>query len=92
MVANKKSIVLAHQIYQNNSDLTQPDSYCEIKKFRPKQLKQECERLYDDVLKEKVNSNSLTDENIKLRTRIQFLYEQVMKKERTIQDLINQGS
>lgn len=43
-------------------------------KFKPKRYKQECERLYDDVMKQRLVTNTLQDENMKLKTRLQILY------------------
>lgn len=42
----------------------------EIVKLRPRVVQQERERLYDDVMKQRMTTNNLKDENIKLRTRI----------------------
>lgn len=38
--------------------------------MRPKNIKQERERLYDDALRQKMISNLLKDENVKLKTKI----------------------
>ena len=42
----------------------------EVVKLRPRVVLQERERLYDDVMKQRMETNSLRDENTKLRTRL----------------------
>ena len=59
----------------------------EISKMRPQVVKQECERLYDDVLRQRMATNSLIDENTKLRTRLQFVEELLKRKDACIDDL-----
>ena len=42
----------------------------EVVKLRPRVVLQERERLYDDVMKQRMETNLLRDENTKLRTRL----------------------
>ena len=42
----------------------------EVNKLRPRVIHQERERLYDDVMKQKMATNNLAVENTRLRTRI----------------------
>ena len=43
----------------------------DVSRLRPKVIHQERERLYDDVMKQRVTTNNLQTENMKLRTRMQ---------------------
>ena len=45
----------------------------EVSRMRPRVIKQERERLYDDALRQKMISNLLKDENVKLKTKIHIL-------------------
>lgn len=51
----------------------------EATRLRPKVVNQEREALYEDVLKQKLHSNYLRDENVKLKTRVQMLEVELMK-------------
>ncbi len=56
--------------------------------MRPRVVNQEREALYEDVLKQKLQTNHLKDENTKLRTRIQMLEVELLKKERLVDELL----
>lgn len=56
--------------------------------MRPKNIKQEREKLYDDALRQKMTANLLKDENLKLKTRIHILESEVTKKERLVDELL----
>lgn len=60
----------------------------EVSKLRPRVVQQERERLYDDVMKQRITTNNLKDDNTKLRTKIQMLETELLKKDRVIDDLI----
>ena len=60
----------------------------EVSRMRPKNIKQERERLYDDALRQKMIANLLKDENIKLKTKIHILESEIFKKERLVDDLL----
>ena len=60
----------------------------EIVKLRPRVVQQERERLYDDVMKQRMTTNNLKDENIKLRTRIQMTENELSRKDKTIDELL----
>ena len=62
----------------------------EVSRMRPRNIKQERERLYDDALRQKMVSNMLKDENIKLKTKIHILESEIAKKERLVDDLLLQ--
>jgi hypothetical protein len=49
---------------------------------------QERERLYDDVMRQRMETNSLRDENTKLRTRLQMIETELMRKDKIIDDLL----
>lgn len=53
-------------------------------------VNQERERLYDDAIKQKMAANFLKDENTKLRTRIFILEGEMTKKEKLVDDLLQQ--
>lgn len=60
----------------------------EISRMRPKIINLERERLYDDNLRQKITSNFLKDENVKLKTKIQILESDLTKKEKLIDELL----
>jgi hypothetical protein len=47
-----------------------PKQMDEVVKLRPRVVLQERERLYDDVMKQRMETNALRDENTKCRTRL----------------------
>ena len=56
--------------------------------MRPRIIHQDRERLYDDVMKHKMTTNNLATENTRLKTRIQLLEGDLLKKERVIDNLM----
>lgn len=62
----------------------------EVLKMRPKNIRQERERLYDDVLRNKMTSNLLKDENLKLKTKVHMLENELSRKEKLVDDLLLQ--
>ena len=58
--------------------------------MRPKNIRQERERLYDDVLRNKMTSNLLKDENVKLKTKVHMLEAELSRKEKLVDDLLLQ--
>ena len=62
----------------------------EISKLRPNKVNQERERLYDDVMKQRMTTNLLKDENTKLKTKLFFVESELSKKDKVIDDLIVQ--
>jgi len=60
----------------------------EVVKLRPNVVKQDRERLYDDVMRSRIATNQLQDENTKLKTRIQILENELNKKEKAIDEII----
>jgi hypothetical protein len=58
--------------------------------MRPKNIRQERERLYDDALRQKMAANLLKDENTKLKTKVHILESELNKKERLVDDLLMQ--
>lgn len=59
-------------------------------KLRPRVVPQERERLYDDVIKQRIFNNTLRDENIKLRTRLFMTENELSRKDKMIDDLLLQ--
>lgn len=62
----------------------------EVSRLRPKNIKQERERLYDDAMRQKITANLLKDDNIKLKTKIHMLQTELAKKEKLVDDLLLQ--
>ena len=60
----------------------------DVIKLRPKNVTQERERLYDDVVRQRMETNNLKDENTKLRTRIQITESEINRKDKIIDELI----
>lgn len=62
----------------------------EVSKLRPRVVNQERERLYDDVMKQRMTTNHFKDENTKLKTRLFFIETELGKKDKIIDDLMAQ--
>lgn len=62
----------------------------QISKLRPNKVNQERERLYDDVMKQRMTTNVLREENVKLKTRLLFVENEIAKKDKMIDDLLVQ--
>ena len=60
----------------------------QISKLRPNKVNQERERLYDDVMKQRMTTNVLREENVKLKTRLLFVENEITKKDKIIDDLL----
>ena len=60
----------------------------DVVKLRPRVVLQERERLYDDVMKQRMATNNLKDENLKLRTRLQMTENELARKDKMIDDLL----
>jgi hypothetical protein len=60
----------------------------DVVKLRPRVVLQERERLYDDVMKQRMETNSLRDENTKCRTRLAMVEAELMRKDKIIDDLL----
>ena len=58
--------------------------------MRPRVVHQERERLYDDVMKQRITTNYYKDENTKLKTRLLMIEAQLSKKDKMIDDLLVQ--
>ena len=63
----------------------------DIVKLRPRVVLQERERLYDDVMKQRIETNALRNENTKIRTRLHMVENELTRKDRVIDDLIAQA-
>ena len=60
----------------------------EVSRLRPKVVRQDKERLFDDVMRSKITTNIFKEENTKLKTRIHMLEGEVSKQERLIDELL----
>lgn len=81
-IVMKKRPITANRLRNNMLGLSKKQTYfpaqnknqssidLEVSRMRPKNIKQERERLYDDALRQKMISNLLKDENVKLKTKI----------------------
>lgn len=56
--------------------------------MRPRIIKQERERLYDDAMRQKMAANVLRDDNLKLKTKIHILEAELAKKDKLVDDLL----
>ena len=54
----------------------------EINKFKHRKYQKECERLFDEALVSKQTVNTLAEENTKLKTKLQILFNQLIKAEK----------
>ena len=45
----------------------------EVNKLRPRVIQQERERLYDDVMRQRMTTNQLKDETIRLKTKLHMV-------------------
>lgn len=48
----------------------------------------EKEQLYEDAIKLKVQSNTFKEENVKLRTKIRILENEIQRKDKALEDFI----
>ena len=46
--------------------------------------------MYDDALRQKMISNLLKDENVKLKTKVHILESEIARKEKLVDDLLLQ--
>ena len=58
--------------------------------MRPRVINVERERLYDDVMKQRLTTNFFKDENVKLKTKVHILEGELQKKEKLVDDLLMQ--
>lgn len=62
----------------------------EVSKLRPRIVQQERERLYDDVMRQRLTTNNLKDENTRLKTKLQIVEVELQRKDKLIDELIVQ--
>ena len=60
----------------------------DVIRLRPRIVHQERERLFDDVMKQRMTANNLREENLKLRTRLHMTENELTRKDKTIDDLL----
>lgn len=72
-----------------NSKMGTEISFTDIKRMKPRRINQEKEKLYDQVIKLKVQMNSYKNANLKLRTQLKFLEKEQNEKEGIIESLVN---
>lgn len=58
----------------------------EMNRTIPKIFHQDKERLYDEAMKLKVNNNAVRDENLRLKTRLKVLENELQKKDRLLDE------
>lgn len=88
MQQNTKSINQAQVIYNQITIEAPAYGPSDINKFKSRKYQKECERLFDEAIVQKQNVNSLVEENTKLKTRIQILYNQLIKIEKQMTELL----
>jgi hypothetical protein len=84
----------AVQIYGNQNSIVPSMAKsvameAEVLKLRPRIVQQEREQLFDDVLKQRMATNSLINENTKLRTRMQMTENELSRKDKMIDELLH---
>lgn len=80
-------------LLRNRSKLTvQEDNYTLLTKLKPRVVKAEKERLYEDILALKQENNQLREENVRLKTKLSTLDRELGRFEDTIYDLKGQRS
>lgn len=52
-------------------------------------LAREKEQLYDDAIKMKMLNNQMKEDNVKLKTKVKILENELSRKEKTIEDLFS---
>lgn len=72
-----------------NSKLPSEISYMDIKRLKPRRIDQDKEKLYEQVIKYKMQMNVFKKENLKLRTQLKFLEKEQNEREDIIEDLVN---
>lgn len=56
-----------------------------------KGTQKEKEHLYEETIKLKIQANSHKEENVKLKTKIKILENEILKKEKAMEDLFTQS-
>ena len=64
----------------------------EVKRFKPKRVRQEKEKLYEENLEYKMMMNAYKNENIKLRTQLKQLQKEQTDNEAIVEEVLNQNS
>lgn len=64
----------------------------EVKRFKPKRVRQEKEKLYEENLEYKMMMNVYKNENIKLRTQLKQLQKEQTDNEAIVEEVLNQNS
>ena len=79
--------VIGTTLTAQNSKMPTEISYMDIKKMKPRRINQEKEKLYEQVIRLKVQMNTYKNANLKLRTQLKFLEKEGQEKEGIIEDL-----
>ena len=61
----------------------------EIKRFKPKKVRYEKEKLYEEALEYKMLMNTFKEENIKLKTQLKQLQKQQYDNEVMAEEILN---
>ena len=64
----------------------------EVKRFKPKRVRQEKEKLYEENIEYKMMMNAFKNENIKLRTHLKQLQKEQTDNEAIVEEVLNQNS
>ena len=61
----------------------------EVKRLKPKRVRQEKEKLYEEALEYKIQMNIYKDENLKLKTQLKQLQKEQLNIESMAEELIS---
>ena len=56
--------------------------------MRPRVVLQERERLFEDIMKSKIESNFLREENVRLKTRLAMVETELVRKDKFIDEIV----
>lgn len=86
-----KSSRNGHTIITSQSSKMNFDaSNIDIRRIKPKKVRGEKERLYEDALKMKIQNNQTSSINVRLKTQVTKLEKECQEKDMMINELINQ--
>jgi hypothetical protein len=84
-----KDGAIGNTLTAQNSKLPSEISYMDIKRLKPRRIDQDKEKLYEQVIKYKMQMNIFKKENLKLRTQLKFSEKEQNEREDIIEDLVN---
>ena len=76
-------------MYVQNSRMTIDTKTNEVKRLKPKRVRQEKEKLYEEALEYKMQLNVFKDENTRLKTQIKQMQKEQISNENLAEELMN---